>query len=91
MPSSKYHRFPPSTETGEDRTGEKKKSMNYVLKRKTCPYNPAYSCVFKPPNSKRFKNSSLTPPLGLQTLLLLEDSKIDLDVVDDITLSDTPP
>ena len=28
--------------------------MNYVLKLKTCPDNPAYSCVFEPPNSKQF-------------------------------------
>ena len=64
--------------------------MNYVLKLKTCPDNPAYSCVFQPPNSKLFEKSSLTPPLGLRILPLFEDSKIDLDVVDDISASDTP-
>ena len=48
--------------------------MNYVLKLKTCPENPAYSCVFEPPNSKLFKKSNL-----------------DLDVVDDTTVTDTPP
>ena len=65
--------------------------MNYVLKLKTCPDNPAYSCVFEPPNSKLFEKSSLTPPLGLRILPLFEDSKIDLDVVDDTTVSDTLP
>ena len=65
--------------------------MNYVLKLKTCPDNPAYSCVFEPLNSKLFEKSSLTPPLGLRILPLFEDSKIDLDVVDDTTVSDTPP
>ena len=35
--------------------------------------------------------SSLTPPIGLRILLLFEVSKIDLDVVDDTTVSDTPP
>ena len=69
----------------------KKLSMNYVLKLKTCPDNPAYSCVFEPPNSKLLEKSSLTPPLGLRVLPLFEDSKIDLDVVDDTTVSDTPP
>ena len=69
----------------------KKLSMNYVLKLKTCPDNPAYSCVFEPPNSKLFEKSSLTPPLGLRILPLFEDSKIDLDTVDDTTVSDTPP
>ena len=69
----------------------KKLSMNYVLKLKTCPDNPAYSCVFEPPNSKLFEKSRLTPPLGLRILPLCEDSKIDLDGVDDTTVSDTPP
>ena len=65
--------------------------MNYVLKLKTCPDNPAYSCVFEPPNSKLFEKSCLIPSLGLRILPLFEDSKIDLDVVDDTTVSDTPP
>ena len=65
----------------------KKLSMNYVLKLKTCPNNPAYSCVFEPPSSKLFEKSSLTPSLGLLILSLFEDSKIDLDVVDDTTVS----
>ena len=69
----------------------KKLSMNYVSKLKTCPDNPAYSCVFEPPNSKFFEKSSLTPPFGPRILPLFEDSKIDLDVVDDTTVSDTPP
>ena len=64
--------------------------MNFVLKLKTCPDNPAYSCIFEPPNSKLFEKSRLTPPLGLRILPLFEDSKIDLDVVDDTTVSDTP-
>ena len=33
----------------------------------------------------------MTPPLGLPGLPLFEDSKIDLDVVDHTTVSDTPP
>ena len=57
--------------------------MKYVLKLKSCPDNPAYSCVFEPPNSKLFENSILTPPLGLRILPLFEDSKVDLDMVDD--------
>ena len=64
--------------------------MNYVLKLKTCPENPACSCVFEAPNSKLFGKSSLTPPLGLRILPLFEDSEIDLDVVDDTTVSGTP-
>ena len=61
------------------------------FKLKTCPDNSAYSCVFEPLNSKLFEKSSLTPPLGLRIQPLFEDSKIDLDMVDDTTVSDTPP
>ena len=68
----------------------KKLSMNYVLKLKTCLDNPAYSCIFEPPNSKLFEGSSLTLPLGLRVLPLFDDSGIDLDVVDDTTVSNTP-
>ena len=69
----------------------RKLSMNYVLKLKTCPDNPAWSCVVEPPNSKHLENSSLTPPLGLSIPPLFEDSKIDLDMVDNTTVTDTPP
>ena len=69
----------------------KKLSINFVLKLKPCPDNPVYSCVFEPPNSKLFEKSSLTPPLGLRILPLFDDSEIDLDLVDDTTVSDTPP
>ena len=62
-----------------------------MLKLKACPDNPAYSCAFEPPNLKHFEKSSLTPPLGLQVLPLFEDSKIDLDMVDDTTVTDTSP
>ena len=65
--------------------------MNYVLKLKTCPDNPAYSWVFEPLNLKLFEKSNPTPPLGLRILQLFEDSKIDQDVVDDTTVTDTPP
>ena len=61
--------------------------MNYVLILKTCPNNPAYSCVFKLPNSKLSEKSKLTPSLGLRVLSLFEDSKIDLGVADGFTLS----
>ena len=71
--------------------GRKKLSTKYVLKLKTCPYNPAYNCVFELPNSKLFEKSKLTPSLYLRVPILFEDSKIDLGVVDDIAVSDTPP
>ena len=57
----------------------KKLSMNNVSKLKTCPNNPAFSCVFEPPNST-LSDSASWPS---------NHSKFDLDVVDDITVSDT--
>ena len=63
--------------------------VNNVLKLKTCPDNRAYSRVYEPPNSKLVEKSNLTPPLRLRILPLFEDSKIDIGVVDDITVSGT--
>ena len=41
-----------------------------VLKLNTCPDNPAYSCVFEPPNSDHFQKSSLTPPFSPSDLVV---------------------
>ena len=65
-------------------------SVLFSEKLKTCLNNPASRCVFEPTNSKLFEKSKLTPLVGLPVLPLFEDSKIDLDVVDDVTVSDTP-
>ena len=50
--------------------GDRRKilSMNYVLRLKTCPNDPAYSCVFGPPNSKLLEKSKLTPPSSSTTV-----------------------
>ena len=56
-----------------------------------CPKNPAYSCVFEPQNAKLFERSQfVTPPLGLRMLPHLESSGLDLDVIDDTSVLDTP-
>ena len=45
---------------------------------------PAYSCVFKPENTKLFEASeSKVPPLGIRILPHLEKSKLNLNLVDD--------
>ena len=41
-----------------------------VLNLNTCPDNPAYSCVFEPPNSDHFQKSSLTPPFSPSDLVV---------------------
>ena len=61
-----------------------KLSLNYVLKLKSLPENPAYSCVFEPENTKLFEASeSKVPPLGIRILPHLEKSKLNLNLVDD--------
>ena len=79
----------PETEIQKSARRRKKISMNYVLKLKTCPDNPTYSCVFEPLNLNLFEKSNLTPPLGLRILPLFEDSKTDQDVVDDTTVTES--
>ena len=60
-----------------------KLSLNYVLKLKSLPENPAYSCVFEPENIKLFEESeSKVPPLGICILPHLEKSKLNLNLVD---------
>ena len=67
-----------------------KLSLNYVLKLKSLPENPAYSCVFEPENTKLFEESeSKVPPIGI--LPHLEKSKLNLNLVDDAPSLDIVP
>ena len=65
--------------------------LNYVLKLKSLPENPAYSCVFEPENTKLFEESEAkVPPLGIRILPDLEKSKLSLNLVDDAPSLDSP-
>ena len=69
-----------------------KLSLNYVLKLKSLPENPAYSCVFEPENTKLFEESeSKVPPLGIRIFPHLEKSKLNLNLVDDAPTLDIIP
>ena len=69
-----------------------KLSLNYVLKLKSRPENPACSCVFEPENTKLFEESeSKVPPLGIRILPHLEKSKLNLNLVDDAPSLDIVP
>ena len=69
-----------------------KLSLNYVLKLKSLPENPAYSCVFEPEDIKLFEESeSKIPPLGIRILPRLEKSKLDLNLIDDAPSLDIAP
>jgi len=64
----------------------------YVLKLKSLPEYPAYSCVFEPENIKLFEESeSKIPPLGIRILPHLEKSKLDLNLTDDAPSLDISP
>ena len=69
-----------------------KLSLNYVLKLKSLPESPAYSCVFEPQNTKLFEESeSKVPPLCIRILPHLEKSKLNLHLVDDAPSLDIVP
>ena len=69
-----------------------KLSLNYVLKLKSLPENPAYSCVFEPENTKLFAAAeSKVPPLGIRIIPHLEKSKLNLNLVDDASPLDIIP
>ena len=73
-------------------THQLKLSLNYVLKLKSLPENPAYSCVFEPENTELFEESeSKVPPLGIRILPHMEKSKLNLNLVDDAPLLDIVP
>ena len=69
-----------------------KLSLNYVLKLKSLPVNPACSCVFEPENTKLFEESeSKVPPLGIRILPHWKKSKLNLNLVDDAPSLDIVP
>ena len=73
-------------------THQLKLSLKYVLKLKSLPENPAYSCVFEPENTKLYEESeSKVPPLGIRILPHLEKSKLNLNLVDDTPSLDIVP
>ena len=69
-----------------------KLSLNYVLKLKSLPEDPAYSCVFEPENTKLFEESeSKVLPLSIRILPHLEKSKLNLNLVDEAPSLDIVP
>ena len=81
-------------ETGEPslKTRRKKLSMNYVLKLKSNPKNPAYDCVFNPKSVEDFENNpSVIPPLSLRARKYMQEADIDIKQIGEVTLCDIPP
>ena len=66
--------------------------LNYVLKLKSLPENPACSCIYELKNVKLFQESvSKIPPLGIRILPHLEKSKINLNLINDASSVDIAP
>ena len=71
-------------ETGEPPldTRRLKLSLQYYMKMKTNPENPAYSCVVNPEFNKLFNNKPGTiPTLNIRLQPHLEDMEVDLDAI----------
>ena len=69
-----------------------KRALNCVLKLKSLPENPANSRVFEPENVKLFADSqSKIRPLGVRMLPHVEKSKINLQLIGNVSFLDTAP
>ena len=81
-------------ETGEPSsvTRRLKLSLQYYVKMKAHPENPAYSCVVNPEYKRLFINKPGTiPTLGIRLQPHLEDMEVDLDAISDLRKGDTCP
>ena len=68
-----------------------KLSMNYLLKLKSLPENPAYDCVFNGSPSEIFETSKSTPPFGVRTLHHASQADIRLRDIDCRRTETLPP
>eukprot|EP00916_Digyalum_oweni_P019426 GHVL01032319.1.p1 GENE.GHVL01032319.1~~GHVL01032319.1.p1 ORF type:complete len:920 (-),score=34.35 GHVL01032319.1:223-2982(-) len=69
-----------------------KLTLNYVLKLKAMPTNPAYQCVFQPQCSEFFESHpNDRAPLSSRIQSHLAESKIKLDHVSENRWTETPP
>ena len=66
--------------------------LQYIVKLKTNPDNPAFDCVFDPQLEDLYdKNKYAIKPIGLRVKKHLHDSNLNLDIAKPSTLSDIPP
>ncbi len=68
-----------------------KLAMNYLLKLKSLPENPAYDCVFNGSPGEIFETSKSTPPFGVRTLHHVSQTDIRLQDIDGNRLETLPP
>nr|KAG5705544.1 hypothetical protein BaRGS_009197 [Batillaria attramentaria] len=66
--------------------------LNYVLKLKANPDNPAYNCVFKPAFEDLYDVHKNEPkPLSLRVRPLLQAAGVDINSVEESVFPATPP
>ena len=68
-----------------------KLAMNYYLKLRSLPRNPAYDNVFRAPPSEIFETSKTTPPFGIRVLPHILKAKINQEDIEANNLPDPPP
>ena len=69
----------------------KKLALQYGVKLKANPSNPAYDLVFNPLYRSLFRNKPrVIPPFGIRLYNLLHDSDIDVDMIDLNSIPDVP-
>ena len=81
-------------ETGKPslETRRLKLSLQYYMKMKANPENPAYSCVVNPQYKRLFNNKPGTiPPLGIRLQPHLEDMEVELDAISVVRSPECPP
>ena len=82
------------TEAGETSLNHRrlKLSLNYALKLKSMPENPAYDCVFNPKERGYFEaHPSKTKPFSLRIEPHLDAAKIPMERIEITDLPQTPP
>ena len=66
--------------------------LQYIIKLKANPDNPAFRCVFHPQFDDLYdKNKSCIKAIGLRIKKHLQDSNLRLDTIKPTTLSEIPP
>ena len=69
-----------------------KLSLQYALKLKSSPNNPAYDTVFNPLYKQLFlRKERVIPPFSLRVGPLLEDTSVDLDDIAEVGVLNIPP
>ena len=69
-----------------------KLALQYSIKLKSCPSNPAYDCTFNPKYNQHFERKGKTiKPFDLRIKSTLRESKILLNKIHESTFPQTPP